>query len=141
MLKALVPVDGSSTSERAVRHVIALAKGGDPIEVHLINVQEKADAPELGRFLKPDEIKRNQLARGEAILAPRKKLLERAGLPCKTHVLIGDPAEKIAAFARRGGFDQIIMSTHGRTGLAALLMGSVATKVLHHATVPVTLVK
>jgi nucleotide-binding universal stress UspA family protein len=57
------------------------------------------------------------------------------------HVLIGDPAEQIARFAKRRGIDKIVMGTHGRSGLSALLMGSVATKVLHHATVPVTLVK
>ena len=141
MLKALVPIDGSSASERAVRHVIALAKGREPMEVHLISVQEQADAPELRRFLKPAEIKRNQLAHGDATLGAAKKLLERAGVPYTAHVLIGDPAEKIATFARRGRFDKIVMGTHGRTGMAALLMGSVATKVLHLTTVPVTLVK
>ena len=56
-------------------------------------------------------------------------------------MLLGDPAEKIAQFAKRGGFDKIVMGTHGRGGITAMLMGSVATKVLHHATVPVTLVK
>ena len=140
-MKALVPVDGSSAAERALRHAIALAKGREAMEIHIVNVQEQADAPELRRFLKPAEIKRNQLTHGEAALASAKKLLERARVPYKTHVLIGEPAEQIAAFARRGGFDKIVMGTHGRTGLTAMLMGSVATKVLHHATVPVTLVK
>jgi nucleotide-binding universal stress UspA family protein len=140
-LKALVPVDGSKTSERAVRHVIALVKGREPMEVHLVNVQEAADAPELRRFMKGDEIKRGQLEHGEATLQTAKRLLDRAGVPYRTHVLIGDPAEKIAQFAKRGGFDKIIMGTHGRGGLTAMLMGSVATKVLHHSTVPVTLVK
>lgn len=39
MLKALIPVDGSKTSERAVRHVIALGKGREPMEVHLLLVK------------------------------------------------------------------------------------------------------
>ena len=141
MLKALVPVDGSSTSERAVRHVISLVKGRDPMEIHLLNVQEEADAPEIRRFMKPADIKRSQLQHGEAALVSAKKLLDRAGVEYQAHVLIGDPAEQIAKYARRGGFDKIIMGTHGHGGLTAMLMGSVATKVLHHATVPVTLVK
>jgi nucleotide-binding universal stress UspA family protein len=141
MLKALVPVDGSSTSESAVRHAIALMKGREPMEVHLVNVQEQADALELRRFLKPAEIKRSQLEHGAAALAAAKRLLDRAGIGYHEHVFIGDPAEKIATFARRGGFDKIIMGTHGRTGMAKMLMGSVATKVLHLSTVPVTLVK
>jgi nucleotide-binding universal stress UspA family protein len=141
MLKALVPIDGSSASERVVRHVIALLKGREPMEVHLINVQAKADALEVKRFLKPPEIKRMQLAHGAAALQRAKRLLDRAGVKYQEHVLIGDPAEKIATFARRGRFHKIIMGTHGRTGMTALLMGSVATKVLHHSTIPVTLVK
>ena len=141
MLKALIPVDGSKTSERAVRHVIALAKGGESYEVHLVNVQEAADAPEVRRFLKEDDVARMQLQHGEVALRAAKKLLDRAGVDYKEYVLIGDPAEEIAALAKRVRADKIIMGTHGRGMLAGMLMGSVATKVLHRATVPVTLVK
>lgn len=141
MLKALVPVDGSKTSERAVRHVIALAKGGESYEVHIVNVQEAADAPEVRRFLKEPEVERMQLEHGEAALRGAKKLLDRAGVAYEAHVLIGDPAEEIAGLGKRLRVDKIIIGTHGRGMLAGMLMGSVATKVLHRATVPVTLVK
>ena len=141
MLKALVPVDGSATAERAVRHLISLVRGHEPMEIHLLNVQEEADAPEIRRFMKPAEIKRSQMQHGEAALVSAKKLLDRAGLEYEAHVLIGDPAEQIAKYARRGGFDKIVIGTHGRSGLTAMLMGSVASKVLHHSSVPVTLVK
>ena len=141
MLKALIPVDGSKTSERAVRHVIALTKGGEAYEVHLVNVQDAADAPEVKRFMKDDDVKRIQLEHGEAALRAARRLLDRAGVAYQAHVLIGDPAEQIADFAKRRRIDKIIMGTHGRGMLAGMLMGSVATKVLHRATVPVTLVK
>ena len=141
MLKVLIPVDGSKTSERAVRHVIALAKGGETYEVHLVNVQEAADAPEVKRFLKDEDISRLQREHGEAALRGARKLLDGAGLAYTAHVLIGDPAEEIAALAKRRRIDKIIMGTHGRGMLAGMLMGSVATKVLHRASVPVTLVK
>jgi nucleotide-binding universal stress UspA family protein len=142
MLKVLVPIDGSSASERAVRHVIDLIrKTGERMEVHLVNVQEGADAPELRRFMKESEIKRAQLGHGADQLQPAKRLLDRSGTEYEEHVLIGDPAEKIAQFAKRGSFDTIVMGTNGRGTLGSLLMGSVATKVVQHATVPVTLVK
>jgi nucleotide-binding universal stress UspA family protein len=141
LLKALVPVDGSRTSERAVRHVIALTKGRDPMAIQLVNVQEEADAIELRRFMKPEEIKRLQREHGEAALAAAKRLLDRAGIAYEAHVLVGDPAEKIVAFAARGRFDKIIMGTHGRGKVASMLMGSVAMKVLHQSRIPVTLVK
>jgi nucleotide-binding universal stress UspA family protein len=141
VLKALVPVDGSATAERAVHHVLTLMKGREPMEVHLINVQEKADSLEVRRFMKPAEVKRMQLEHGAAALQGAKRILDRGGVKYEEHVLIGDPAETIARFARRGRFDTVIMGTHGRTGMSRLLMGSVATKVLHLSTVPVTLVK
>jgi len=141
MLKALVPVDGSKTSDRAVRHVIELAKGHESMQVHLVNVQEAADAWEVRRLLKPNEIKRLQLDHGAEALRTASALLDRAGLEYKTHVLIGDPAAKIAQFAKRNGIDKIVMGTHGRGSMTGLLMGSVASKVLHLASVPVTLVK
>ena len=141
MLKVLVPVDGSKTSERAVKHVIELAEGHEAMEVHLLNVQEEADAWEVRRFLKPAEIKRTQLAHGAAALSGAKRLLDRAGVPYEERVVIGDPAEKITELAKRGGFDKIVIGTHGRGSMIGLLMGSVASKVLHLATVPVTLVK
>jgi nucleotide-binding universal stress UspA family protein len=141
MLKALIPVDGSKTSERAVRHVIDLSKGREPMEVHLVNVQEEADAWEVRRFLKASEVKQTQLEHGAAALANAKRLLDRAGIEYETHVLIGDPAEQIAKLAKRLRCDKIIIGTHGRGSLTGMLMGSVASKVLHHATIPVTLVK
>ena len=111
------------------------------MELHLVNVQEAADAWELKRFMKEGEIKRTQLEHGAAALRTAKRLLDRAGVQYQEHVLIGDPAEKIAELAKRGRFDKVIMGTHGRGALSAMLMGSVATKVLHHSSVPVTLVK
>ena len=52
-------------------------------------------------------------------------------------VASGDPAEAIVQVAREHGIDLIVMSTHGRTGLAHVLMGSVAEKVVRHAPCPV----
>jgi nucleotide-binding universal stress UspA family protein len=141
MLKVLVPVDGSSPSKRAIRHVIQLSRTYEPIDLHLVNVQERADAPQLMRFRKSDEIMPAQLEHGASVLTPARRQLDRAGLKYETHVLIGDPAQQISSFAKAGGFDKIIMGTHGRGGITGLLMGSVAMKVLHLTSVPVTLVK
>ena len=65
MLKALVPIDGSRNSMRAIRHLIDLVREREPMEVHLLNVQEAADAWEVRRFLKANEIRRRQLEHGK----------------------------------------------------------------------------
>ena len=141
MLKALVPVDGSRTSERAVRHVIRLRSSGVPIEPLLMNVQQTGNAWEVQRFLKDEEIRKTRLAHAETCLRSAKRLLDRAGIAHETTVAFGDPAEEIAKHAKKGGFDLIVIGTHGRGAFAGLLMGSVAMKVLHLTNVPLTLVK
>ncbi len=64
-----------------------------------------------------------------------------AGIGCVRHVRIGHPGEEIAACAAEQGCDAIIMGTRGMSAAAGLLLGSVATKVVHLAPVPVTLVR
>lgn len=56
-------------------------------------------------------------------------------------MLIGDEATEIARLAKDNGYDQIVMGTHGRTGVGRLLMGSVAERVLRTAPCPVLTVK
>lgn len=141
MLKALIPVDGSANSDRAVKHVIAMAEGRELVEIHLLNVQEPADNWELKRFMPPSEIEAMQESRGGDSLASARELLDKAGIRYTPHVLIGPVAETIARFALEQGCNKIVMGTRGSTSLGSLLLGSVTTKVIHLADVPVTLVK
>lgn len=141
MLRVLVPVDGSANSDRAVRHLVKLVRGQKAMEIHLLNVQEPIDSLEMRRFRLPREIRRMQLRRGADQLRSARARLDKAGIRHETHVLIGDVARTIARFARRRRCNKIIMGTRGMTSLANLLLGSVATKVIHLARVPVTLVK
>jgi nucleotide-binding universal stress UspA family protein len=141
MLKALIPVDGSANSDRAVKHVIAMAEGREPVEIHLLNVQEPADNWELKRFMPQSEIEAMQESRGGDCLASARELLDKAGIRYTPHVLIGPVAETIARLALEQGCNMIVMGTRGSTSLGSLLLGSVTTKVIHLAAVPVTLVK
>jgi nucleotide-binding universal stress UspA family protein len=62
-------------------------------------------------------------------------------VPVTRHLVIGSPAAAIVRFAKSQGVDYIVMPTHGRTGLARLLMGSVAEEVVRKAPCPVLTVK
>jgi nucleotide-binding universal stress UspA family protein len=141
MLKALVPVDGSDNALRAVRHLINLVQAREPMEVFLLNVQEPIDAWEVRRVFKDEEIEAMLVGQGGDALNSARELLEQAGVPFTADVLIGDVAHVIADYAQRMGCDKIIMGTRGMGSLANLLMGSIATKVIHLSKVPVTLVK
>lgn len=141
MLRIVMPVDGSKNSDRAVRYLISLAEARADVEVHMLNVQESANAWEVRRFLKEREIRQLQLQHGEQQLQSAKRLLQRAGVRHDAHVLIGDVAGTIARFASRRRCDVIIMGTRGMGSVPNLLLGSIATKVVHLSRVPVTLVK
>lgn len=141
MMRFLVPVDGSTHGERAIAHVIRLAKCRDKPDIHLINVREPVDSWEVRRFLTEEEIARIQQREGEEDLRAARALLDAAGVAYEAQVLAGPVAQTIAHYADTHQCDQIIMGTHGRGGLATLFLGSVAAKVIHLAHVPVTLVR
>ena len=135
----LVAVDGSENSDRAVRHAIALTRGSGAT-LHLVNVQ-----PPLGggitAFVSRSQIDTYQREEGEKAIASARKLCTEAGVACEPHIGVGRAGATVAEFARKLGCSQIVMGTRGHTGIAGVLMGSVAQDVLAHATVPVNLVK
>ena len=139
MLKVLIPVDGSDNSLRVVRHVIdkaALYK--DPVEIHLLNVQHPFPGTIRGVKEQAEQYHRGE---GEKALAGVQKLLDDAGLKYTCHISVGDAAEVIARYCLDRKLDQIFMGTRGAGAVANMLIGSVATKVLHLVDVPVLLVK
>jgi nucleotide-binding universal stress UspA family protein len=66
---------------------------------------------------------------------------QRAALPVRARMLLGDPPLEIARFAEREGLDLVVLGTHGRSGFSRLLLGSVAERVLRHAPVPVLVIR
>ena len=141
MLKILIPVDGSSYSERAVKQVLELADSGAKLAITLLNVQIPIASGHVRMFISQDEVNSYHQDEGLAALANSRALLEAAGVPYNYHIGVGRVAETIVRFAREGNIDKIVMGTHGRGGLLELLLGSVAHEVLKIATVPVLLVK
>ncbi|MBI4207553.1 MAG: universal stress protein [Betaproteobacteria bacterium] len=143
MLKLLVPVDGSESANRAVDHLIdKLAWYKDGVEVHLLNVQHQL--PYGGRVesvLGHEQVKQYHHDEGMAALKSAMQKLDAAKVKYHYHIGVGDEAETIARYARDKRCDQIVMGTRGMGSVSNLLLGSVATKVIHLAEVPVLLVK
>jgi len=77
----------------------------------------------------------------ERVLGPVAKFLMRHGIDAKSAWKVGPAGETIAKFADAGKFDLLLMGSHGHGGLANLVLGSVATRVLAHCRVPVLLVR
>ena len=137
----LLPVDGSESSERAVRHVAQIASMVQGLNVHIVNVQPLGDDWMVRRMLKPEELVKLEQEWGQSAIAPARAILAAAGVAYTDRVVQGDVAQTIARLAEELGCDQIVMSTQGRTSLGNMLLGSVASRVLHLSSIPVTLVK
>lgn len=141
MLKALVPVDGSRTSLRAVEHVVKLVQGREPMAVLLVNVQVPPDSWEVESFLKDSEVAKFQDGQGNAALDAAGTLLDAAGIAYERCVLHGAIAESIVAKAHEAGCDKIIMGARGESLLEEILIGSVTQDVIRCTDIPVTVVK
>lgn len=141
MKNILLPVDGSSNSLRAVKFAIAEAKHG-PTTIHLLHVVPGFDDYGMvGAYISEHQRRQIMNKRADAILKRGTAALKAARAEYKVHMVIGDTAGKIAATARRLRCSSIIMGTRGMGTLGTLVLGSIATKVIHLAKVPVTLVK
>ncbi len=137
----LVCVDGSDASTRAARHVARLAQHIGELEVHLLNVQPLGEDWTVRRSLKPHELDELEREWSEAAFEPARASLVASGVRFVEHSERGEAAATIVRCANEWDCDQIVMGSHGRSALGDLLLGSVASKVLHLAKLPVTLVK
>ncbi len=141
MKRILLPVDGSPNSARAVTFVRNCAQDLANLEVHLVNVEPLADEWIVHRLLTEAELAAMARECGEAALAPAMAELTAVGVKVTPHIERGEIAQTLARLATDLHCDQIVMGTRGLSTLGDLLMGSVATKLLHLAAVPVTFVK
>lgn len=140
--RILVPVDGSEGALRAVRHVVAerdTFRAG--IHVVLLNVQPAVLSGAVKHFVGPDRLEAWYRAEGEAALAPARDLLAAAGVPHEHHIMVGDAAEVIVSQALERDCQSIVMGTRGLGAMSAMVLGSVAAKVVGAAHLPVTLVR
>ena len=141
-MKILLPVDGSENSLRAVRHVIAMTEQyREPLEVHLLNVQLPVASGVVKMFISQQQLNDFLHDEGVAALKDARALLDQAGVSYQHHIGVGDLAGTIVSYAREKQCRLIVIGTRGRGSLAGALLGSVTTKVIHLAEVPVLLVK
>lgn len=140
--RILLPVDGSPGSDRAVRQVIGWVQRFGPAAVRVLNVQPPFLVIEELLALRQERIDHWTQKAGKEACRTARELLEAAGIAYETEIAAGDdPAETIARNARERGCDMIVMGTRGTGAVRGIMLGSVATKVVHLANVPVTLVR
>ena len=139
--KILVPTDFSDLSGRALATAIDFARAfGADIELVHVYVEPTHLLPppvEMATF--PFDMAR-VLDKVQQSLDAERDRVRGAGVACEAIALAGRAAAEIVARAGKTGADMIVMGTHGRSGLEHAILGSVAERVVHHATCPVLVV-
>jgi nucleotide-binding universal stress UspA family protein len=135
--KILVPLDGSPLAEVALEHARELARGASSVVV-LLRAAEAHTLP--GRD--PTDAQIAVVKEAEGYLASTAQRLREQGVKqVETSVRYGAPAESIVEAARVCNADLIVLSSHGRSGLGRLILGSVAESVLRSTNTPILLIR
>ncbi|MDR3486291.1 MAG: universal stress protein [Bradyrhizobium sp.] len=139
-INILIPTDGSKLADKAVQHGIALAKqiGAKttvltvlaPFHTFTIDSQMIEDTPAQHK-VRMDE-------HAEKTLGGAARAAQAAGVACETvRVEHEHPYQAIIDTSESKGCDLIVMASHGRHGISAIVLGSETIKVLTHCKIPV----
>jgi nucleotide-binding universal stress UspA family protein len=142
MRRILVAIDGSDTAMRALDFAARQAGYAPTAELHVLTIQPATAASTAWEiYVSAERLQQIAAERSKAILEAAAERLKGAGFGIKLEQIAGEPAETIARRAEELGCESIIMGTHGLGKFGVLIMGSVAQRVMHQASLPVTLVK
>jgi nucleotide-binding universal stress UspA family protein len=138
--RIIVATDFSEGSDAAMERAFSIAKALNA-SVDLVHVLDTAllTAPaSLGAMplIEPEAL----LNEIDSALTARVAKATEAGIVCQSDSLDGYPAKEIVRHAQKTGADLIVVGTHGRTGVAHVLMGSVAQRVVQHSSCPVLVI-
>ena len=140
--RVLVPVDFSEHSDRALRYGAALSERTGA-ELHALHAVPEMSFPDA-YFAEAAEIR--ALAKAAEDRVPERlhrNVHEVLGedAEVRTHIEAGAPARAVADYAEEANVDLVVLSSHGRTGLERMVMGSVAEGVVRSAPCPVLTIK
>jgi nucleotide-binding universal stress UspA family protein len=135
--KLVVALDGSKLAEQVLPYVTQIGSmtGAKVVLMTSITPVTLWEPSRLVAPLNGEEDAATDYLEGQRLL------LARRGIDASIHVDLGRPASRIVKFAADQGADLIAMTTHGRSGIARLWLGSIATGVLHQSHLPLLLVR
>jgi len=142
MYPVLIPIDGSENSLKALDEIVNESKrSNEPFSLHLVNVQLPLGGVHVKTFISKETLEDYYREQANAALEPARQRAQAAGLEHAVHIGVGDPGEAIARYAAETHCRRICMGTRGLGSVTGMVLGSVATKVVHLSDVPVLLVK
>lgn len=140
--RILVPVDGSEQARAAAAFAVEQFPDATVVLFHVINPAEagysaQASVPSVSEEWYEERQAEAQERFDELEAAARESGAENI----ERVVEVGRPTKTIVEYADEHDIDQIVIGSHGRSGMSRLLLGSVAEIVVRRATVPVTVVR
>lgn len=140
-MKILLAVDGSPFSKRVLDYLSSDAMWRGPSHAYTVVTVVPAVTPRASALFDKATLDDYYRDEAEQVLGPVRKAMEGAGFKPGYQTLVGQPGPEIAKAAESGGYDLVVLGSHGHHALSGLVMGSVATKVLAGCKVPALIVR
>jgi len=140
----LIPTDGSELSQNAIEYGMAFAKSVNAkVTVLTVSVPFQTFVVETGMISDtPEDYRKRTVTLVGEYLKAAKESASAAGVICETmHVEHDRPYLAIIETAAQKSCDLIVMASHGRRGISAVVLGSETVKVLTHSAIPVLVVR
>lgn len=134
MKRVLVPLDGSSESEAALRESFDLFPEGEIHAFHVVQITEFPEDPTKSAYEFATE-------KGEGILERAAEIAAEHDRDIETQMEEGNAAKTIVRYAEENDIDHIVMGSTGRSGIPRVLLGSVAESVTRRAPCSVVIVR
>ena len=140
-MKILVAADGSAYTKRMLAYLAAHDEWmGDHHQYTVLTVVPAVPA-RAASALDKDILKSHYADEAEKVFKPIRTFLGKQKLTADYVSKVGPAGDHIAALADKGGYDLLVMGSHGHGTLGNLVMGSVVTKVMAHTKVPMLIVR
>jgi nucleotide-binding universal stress UspA family protein len=139
-MKILIAHDGSAFGGKALDHVLSPMAPYAGAEIELIHIAHAVPA-RAASAVGAEIVAAHHAHEHDEALSGACARLAAAGRTAREHRLVGDPASKIIETLAAGGYDLVVMGSHGHGTVAGFLLGSVVTKVLARSPVPVLVVR
>jgi nucleotide-binding universal stress UspA family protein len=141
--RILVPIDFSDSGRTILEYAVDLARdrGAEVSLLHVVALPMAPYDPAYGVAAGPKVLQELQSAAEKSLAALAAEAKPGPGVKIRTKVVSGTPFREIVREAREGGYDLVVIGTHGRTGLRHVFLGSVAENVVRLAPCPVLTVR
>ncbi|PSQ28285.1 universal stress protein UspA [Halobacteriales archaeon QS_9_67_15] len=139
--RILTPVDGSEQAHRAFEFVAEEFGDATVVLLHVVNPAEAGYSAQATIPAFSEEWYENEKAAAEELFDEIKGLAADTDLSVEREIEVGKPIRAIVEYAEDSDVDQIVMGSHGRSGVTRILLGSVAEAVVRRSPVPVTVVR